>query len=105
MPDAIDFQAQRDWDAVAARCRDLALETRDRLCELLGTEPYAPAEMLAQMAAVRLPRSDPGLSDRLFAEQKVEIPVVGPSRDQLRLSVAAYTTREDVERLLSALAR
>jgi isopenicillin-N epimerase len=105
VPAAIAFQAERDWDAVRSRCRELALETRDRLCELLGTEACAPGEMLAQMATVRLPRPDPQLSDRLFTRHRIEIPVVGPDHDRLRLSVAAYTTEEDVERLLSALAR
>jgi isopenicillin-N epimerase len=105
VPDAIAFQAERDWDAARDRASALARATRADLCALLGTGPIAPAEMLAQMATVRLPRPDPELSARLFAEHRVEIPVVGRDRDHLRLSVAAYTTREELDRLLSALAR
>ena len=103
VPDAIDFQATRDWDGVRARCRLLALDARDSLCDRLGTERLAPNEMLGQMATVRLRESDPGLSDRLFAEHRIEIPVVGKRDDHIRLSVAAYTTVEDLDRLLSAL--
>jgi selenocysteine lyase/cysteine desulfurase len=58
--------------------------------------------MLLQMASVRLPRPDPDLERRLFDEHRIEIPVMG---DLIRISVAAYTTREDVERLLDALPR
>jgi len=103
--DAIRFQAERDWDEVAARCRALTREAREELCALLGTEPLAPASMLAQMAAVRLPRPEPGLAERLFAAHRIEIPVMRPGHELLRLSVAAYTTRADVDRLVSALAR
>jgi isopenicillin-N epimerase len=105
VPDAIRFQAERDWDDVRERCRALTREARRELCELFGAEPLAPDEMVAQMAAVRLPRSAPELCDRLFAEHRVEIPVGGADDDVLRLSVAAYTTREDIDRLLAALAR
>ncbi|MGH3051188.1 MAG: aminotransferase class V-fold PLP-dependent enzyme, partial [Gaiellaceae bacterium] len=104
VPDAIRFQAERDWDAVRTRCRVLLREARDELCALLGTEPIAPPEMLAQMATVRLPGLDPELPDRLFADHRIEIPVVKPGNDHLRVSVAAYTTRVEVDRLLSALA-
>ena len=102
--DAIRWQAERDWDAVRARARDLTRTTRERLCELLGTEPLCPAEMLGQMATVRLPTPDPELSDRLFAEQRIEIPVVDDGA-AVRVSVAGYTTGAEVERLLVALAR
>ena len=61
--------------------------------------------MVAQMAAVRLPRPATDLSQRLFARHRVEIPVEGPEDDLLRLSVAAYTTREEIDRLLAALVR
>ncbi len=105
VPDAIRFQAERDWDDVRARCRLLAAEARRELCDLLGTEPLAPEEMLAQMAAVRLPRPAPGLTERLFARHRVEIPVGGAEDDLLRVSVAAYTTREEIDRLLAALVR
>jgi isopenicillin-N epimerase len=105
VPDAIAFQAERDWDGLRSRARALALAARSELCALLGTEPLAPAEMVAQMATVRLARPDPELTSRLFAEHRIEIPVVGRDRDHLRLSVAAYTTREEIDRLLSALAR
>ena len=105
VPDAIRYQAERDWDAVRERCRAFTREARAELCRLLGTEPLAPEEMLGQMASVRLPRPDPGLRDRLFANHRVEIPVAGPNGDLLRISIAAYTTRDDVDRLLAALAR
>jgi isopenicillin-N epimerase len=105
VPDAIRYQAERDWESVRERCRALTREARAELCNLVGTEPLAPTEMLGQMASVRLPRPDPGLRDRLFANHRVEIPVAGPNDDLLRISVAAYTTRDDVDRLLAALAR
>jgi isopenicillin-N epimerase len=105
VPDAIDFQETRDWDDVRARCRRLALDACDALCERLGTESLAPREMLGQMATVPLREPAPGLSDRLFAEHGIEIPLVGEHSDHIRLSVAAYTTAEDVDRLLSALPR
>ena len=105
VPDAIDFQAERDWNDVRARCCALAREARDELCELLGTEPIAPAEMLLQMASVAVPPCDgEELQRRLFDEHRIEIPVMRRER-LLRISVAAYTGREDVERLLDALPR
>ncbi len=105
VPDAIRYQAERNWDAVRDRCRALAREARRELCDVLGTDPLAPEEMLGQMASFRLPRPDPGLRDRLFRDDKIEIPVAGPNGDLLRISIAAYTTRDDVDRLLAALAR
>ena len=101
-PEAIRFQAERGWDDVRDRSRRLTHEARRDLCDLLGTEPLAPETMVAQMAAVRLPHSDDDLSERLFARHRVEIPV---EDDLLRLSVAAYTTREEIDQLLAALVR
>jgi isopenicillin-N epimerase len=105
VPEAIRFQAERDWDRVHDRCRSLTREAREELCDLLGTEPLAPPSMLAQMAAVRLRRPAPDLSDSLFARHRVEIPVGGSNDDLLRLSVAGYTTRDEIDRLLAALVR
>jgi isopenicillin-N epimerase len=105
VPDAIRFQAERDWDDVRERCRALTREARGELCALVGTEPVAPDSMVAQMAAVRLPRPSPGLDERLFTRHRVEIPVDRRGKELLRLSVAAYTTRGDIDRLLAALAR
>jgi isopenicillin-N epimerase len=105
VPDAIRFQAERDWDAVRDRSRRLARDARRELCELLRTEPLAPDSMVAQMATVRLSRPSPELSQRLFTRHRVEIPVGGPDKALLRLSVAGYTTRDEIDRLLAALAR
>jgi isopenicillin-N epimerase len=105
VPDAIRFPTERDWDAVRDRSRSLARDARRDLCDLLGTEPLAPDSMVAQMATVRLPRPSPELSQRLFARDRVEIPVGGPEKDVLRLSVAGYTTRDEIDRLLAALVR
>ena len=104
VPDAIRFQAERDWDDVRDRSRRLARDARQDLCELLGTEPLAPDSMVAQMATVQLPRPAPDLTEQLFTRHRIEIPVDGVDR-LLRLSVAAYTTRDEIDRLLAALVR
>jgi len=105
VPAAIDFQRERDWDAVSARSRALAAQARAELSELLGTEPIAAPELVAQMASVRLPDGVDGeaLSQRLFDEYRVEIPATRPGKDLLRISVAGYNDRDDVNRLLGAL--
>jgi isopenicillin-N epimerase len=99
VPAAIEFFREHDD---RERCVALAREARRDLCELLGTEPIAPEEQILQMASVRLPRPDSGLSQRLFDEYRIEIPV---SHDGtlLRISIAPYNDRADVDRLLLAL--
>ncbi|MDX6487303.1 MAG: isopenicillin-N epimerase, partial [Gaiellaceae bacterium] len=99
--EAIAFVTEHDE---RERCVALAREARKRLCELLGSEPLGPDAAIRQLVSVQLPTADPDLSRRLFDEHRIEIPTMGPRRhDLLRLSVASYTTREDVERLLDAL--
>ena len=100
VPAAIAFVREHDE---RRRCVALAREARRELCALLRTEPIAPDEMVLQMASVRLPEPDPDLNRRLFDEHRIEIPV---SHDGtlLRLSIASYNDRADVDRLLEALA-
>jgi isopenicillin-N epimerase len=100
VPQAIAFQREHD---VRERCVALAREARRDLCALLGTEPIAPEEMVLQMASVRLPAPDPDLTQRLFDEHRIEIPVT-KSGELLRISIAPYNDRGDVDRLLAALA-
>ena len=101
MPDAIAFQREHD---VRERCVALAREARSELCTLLGTEPIAPDAQILQMASVRLPEPQPGALAAALRR--------APHRDPddrratttlLRISIAPYTEREDVERLLDAL--
>jgi isopenicillin-N epimerase len=106
VPDAIAFQQERAWGDVRARCVQLCREARRDLCAVLGTEPIAPEEMVLQMASVRLPDGvGAALQRSLWEDHRIEIPVTRPQKDLLRISVAAYTGRKDVERLLAALPR
>jgi isopenicillin-N epimerase len=101
VPEAIAFVREHD---VRDRCVELARAARRELNALLDAEPIAPEEQIVQMASVQLPQADESLSRRLFEEHRIEIPTMGPRRDDLlRISIAMYTSREDVERLLDAL--
>jgi isopenicillin-N epimerase len=101
VPTAIEFTRTHDD---RARCVALAREARRELCALLGTEPIAPESMVLQMASVRLPRPDTGLSQRLFDAHRIEVPVSSDG-ELLRISIAAYNDHGDVGRLLAALAQ
>ena len=103
VPDAIAFVREHD---ARERCVELARAARRELNALLDTEPIAPEDQVLQMASVQLPLADESLSRRLFEEHAIEIPTMGPRRDDLlRISIALYNGWEDVERLLDALPR
>ncbi|HEX7582030.1 MAG TPA: aminotransferase class V-fold PLP-dependent enzyme, partial [Gaiellaceae bacterium] len=105
VPAAIAFQQERAWEEVRARCVELCRQARRDLCAVLDTEPIAPDEMVLQMASVRLPDGvGEALGRTLWEEHRIEIPIMHP-QNLLRISIAAYTTRDDVERLLDALPR
>ena len=97
VPAAIEFVRAHDEPE---RCVALCREARRALNTLLGAEPIAPESMVLRMASVRVPDAR-AVQRALFDEHRIEIPAMRD--DLLRLSVAMYTTREDVERLLDAL--
>ena len=103
VPDAIDFQAQHDWDAVRERCHELAATAQRGIAELVGIEP--PPGPFAQMCAAELPPCEPEeVQVRLLEEHRIEVPCRRwEDRPLIRVSCQAYNDAMDVDRLLEAL--
>jgi isopenicillin-N epimerase len=107
VPAAIDYQIEHDWPQVRRACHQLLLAARREIESLTGIPQLLPEseEWWMQMGIVTLPECDPGeVHQRLWDEFKVEVPV-GRRGDQptTRISVQAYTTAEDLERLIDGL--
>jgi isopenicillin-N epimerase len=103
VPDAIDFQAEHDWDAVRARCHELAATAQRGIAELAGTEP--PPGPFGQMCAAELPPCDPDeVQRRLLDEHGIEVPCrLWQDRPLIRISCQAYNDAADIDLLLEAL--
>ena len=107
VPTAIQFQEDHDWDSVRSRCRKLNRDTRNRIYEIIDTEPICPnnSEWLGQMASVMI-HIENGLDFkwRLMDEYKLEIPVF-PWGDKIlfRTSFNAYNDEKDADRLIKVL--
>ena len=112
VPSAIDFQARHDWPTVRLACHQLAADARERISALTGLPHIAPdtPEWWAQMFAAPLPIHDAAaaasLKQRLWDEYAVEAPIT-EWRDQffIRVSIQAYNSPRDVDRLLEGLAQ
>ncbi|MBT4382214.1 MAG: aminotransferase class V-fold PLP-dependent enzyme [Candidatus Marinimicrobia bacterium] len=107
VPASIQFQQDHDWDAVRARCRKLNRETRNRIYDIIDTEPICPntEEWLGQMASIII-NIENGLDFkwRLMDEYKLEMPVF-PWGDKIlfRISFNAYNDEKDADRLIEVL--
>lgn len=103
VPDAIAFLEEHDWDAVRARCHDLAARAQGAIAELAGAEP--PSGPFAQMAAAQLPPCDPAeVQRRLLEEHRIEVPCrEWEGRPLIRVSFQAYNDERDLERLVTAI--
>ena len=108
VPAAIEFQRQHNWGQVRLACHALAREARDRIQALSGLPHICPdsPDWWMQMFTVPLPPSIPeNARQRLWEDYRIEVPVgrrddIGMS---IRVSVQAYNTPDDVDRLLGAL--
>ncbi|MFZ5880786.1 MAG: aminotransferase class V-fold PLP-dependent enzyme, partial [Chloroflexota bacterium] len=108
VPAAIEFQRQHHWEEVQAACHDLAVESQQRLCALTGRTPlHSDAEAwFRQMFTAPLPADTDttALKARLYDEFRIEVPLVAWNGHKLiRVSIQAYNSRRDVDRLLAAL--
>jgi isopenicillin-N epimerase len=108
VPAAIAYQAEHDWSAVRDRCHEIVLEGRNRIAELFGLPQICPEsrDWFVQMATCPIHTdSVPRLKQVLYDHRyKIEIPVMGHGDDQyVRISIQAYNTIDDIDRLLTAL--
>jgi len=135
IPAALDFftaLVPGGWAEVIERNHRLVLVGRQKLLDVLGSGPAAPAEMIGSIAAVELSDdispgpaepagdADPSatypldpLHEALIYEDAIEVPVYAwphtpadgsPRRRLLRVSAQLYNTPADYDRLAAALA-
>lgn len=107
VPDALAFRQAHDWPRIAEHCRARAQHTAARLARLTGLPPLSAPDFCApQMVAMPVPRCDPiRLHDDLLARHRIEIPVFDwQDITIVRLSVQCYTTDDELDHLIDALA-
>jgi isopenicillin-N epimerase len=107
-PAAIDFQQTHHWDEIITACHDLAVESQRRICNLTGLAPlHTDSERwFRQMFTAPLPANADilALKTRLYDEYDIEVPFIAwKDRKLIRVSIQAYNSRRDVDRLLRAL--
>jgi isopenicillin-N epimerase len=103
---AIDFQDEHGWNAVQARCHELAASVARELSDGFGVEPLAASDdEFLQMVSVRLPPVDAEeLGLRLFRERRIEVLAQSwRGEPTLRVSFQGYNDEDDLEALLAAL--
>jgi isopenicillin-N epimerase len=107
-PAAIRFQQEHHWDAVRARCHNLAREARQRVSDLTGLPPICPdsPDWFCQMIACPIPRRDPvELKTRMYDEFRVEAPITDwNDQMMIRLSFQGYNSHDDLDAAMEALA-
>ncbi len=105
VPAAIDFHRAHLGGAARARCHDMALAVMHELRRHFGLEAIGADADFAQMAAIPVPPCDAeALRRRLFDRHRIEVPVTQHGgRSFVRVSVQAYNTAQDLQRLTQAL--
>lgn len=110
VPAAIEFQARHDWPSVRAACHQLVRETRQRVGDMTGLPQISPDgdDWFGQMAAMPLPMREgvtvETLKDALWERNGVEVPITDWQGQRfVRVSIQAYNSAADVERLMEGL--
>ena len=103
VPAAIDFHQHNDWGSVRLACKEILKETEERILAMSGLPPISPTSMWSQMRLVLLPGKVESYQ-RLWEEDRIVVPV-GQHRGQpdVRISVQAYNSPADLEKLILAL--
>lgn len=106
-PAAIAFQQEHNWPEVRDACHNLLLSASQRIGELTGLPPISPdtSDWWVQMRALPLPPCNIGVvKARLWDEYQIEVPLMEfLGQPLIRISIQAYNTPEDIDRLVEGL--
>lgn len=108
VPTAIQFQSDHDWKSVRQACHRLAVQAveqaADRVADIARVHDDRFFQQLALLAITK--RVDaPILQRNLYSRHRIEVPVIDwKDRQFVRVSVQAYNSAADIERLVAALA-
>jgi len=106
---AIRFCVEHHWDDVRAKCHSLAQYARGQIGLLTNLPPLSPdsTDWYIQMVTLPLPPCDAAkLKTRLYDEFRIEAPIiVWQDQPFIRVSIQAYNSLTDVEKLFGALDR
>ncbi len=107
IPKALQFLEENNWPLVAQQCRALIKENYAAFCDLVGSSPICPItdDFLGQMCSIPIHTADPiGLKQLLFDQYHIEIPIMQHgTKVFMRISMQAYNTQEDLEKLKTAI--
>jgi len=108
VPAAIAFMEEHDWAQAQKSCKTLLAETIERIGMITGLPPLYPldSEFYSQMAVSPLhPEIEASaVQSQLLGPFSIEMPVLRwEGHHLMRISVQAYTTREDVDCLVQAV--
>lgn len=108
VPAAIEFQREHNWPVVRQHCHELAVQVSDRITALTGIDPIATDLDLwfSQMISIPLPGERlRDIATHLYEDYKTVISGgVIDGHQFMRISVQAYNTQDDIDRLCNAVA-
>jgi isopenicillin-N epimerase len=116
IPAAIDFLESCGVDEFRRRTNDLARYAREQITSLTGLVPFQPDDPAWYGSMITLPIPSKGveppkhpqrdpLQDVLWEQHRIEVPIVHwHGRRYIRVSCHLYNTREEIDRLVLALA-
>jgi isopenicillin-N epimerase len=108
VPAAITFMHTNHWEDVQLSCHNLLRNAMEKISDLTGLAPLYPFEsnLYHQMGTIPIPqvRDLNELKHRLYADYKIEIPVIDwNGHHYLRLSVQGYNSEHDIDIFVKAL--
>ncbi len=105
VPAAIDWLQANDWASVRASCHAIGVDLREQIADWADQPQLAPESWFSQVFSAPLPPCDvTAVSQRLYNEYNIEVPVLTwNDRPFVRVSIQGYNTREDGQKLFSAL--
>jgi len=108
VPSAIAFMQANHWEDVQISCHNLLRTAIERMSELTGLPPLYPlgSNLYHQMGTIPIPqvRDLTMLKQRLYADYKIEIPVIDwNNRHFLRMSVQGYNSEDDIDAFVRAM--
>lgn len=105
VPEAIQFQADHDWDSVRQRSVKTVRAIRDEVTAMTGLPKICPDDWLGQMATILFPSGDvAAFKESLYHDHRIEMPTMAPDgHSGFRVSINGYNSVADVDHLLKTL--